>query len=513
MSKLTHVLTFAALFGGALLITATAPAQTTWYVDDDTCPGEGSGTPEDPFCSIQRAINEAAVAGDEIVVAPGTYHEAIDFLGKAIYLHSSDGPDTTIIDASELYASAVTCGSAEGPDTILEGFTITGGSGGPCGPDATCGGGMFNESSSPTVTNCTFSENTAGSGGGMYNYSTENARLDNCTFIGNAAILGGGMCNDCGSEPRATNCTFSGNTAYCGGGMCNLSSSPAVMNCTFSGNTVIYGDPLHWDGGGIYNASSSPVVTNCTFSGNSAARGGGICNYDHSSPQITNSAFTANRRGGMFNYVYSSPTVTNCTFSGHPRHGAVNNYDYCSPALANCIFWGNAGGEIVNDDTSAPTVTYSDVQGGYEGTGNIDANPLFVDPSNGDFRLASGSPCVDAGDNSVVPADTLDLDGDGDTDEPIPFDLDGRPRFVDDPDTPDSGEGDPPIVDMGAYEHQCFGDLDGDDDVDLSDLATLLAHCGMTSGATHEDGDLDGDGDVDLSDLAALLAVYGTTCP
>lgn len=61
----------------------------------------------------------------------------------------------------------------------------------------------------------------------------------------------------------------------------------------------------------------------------------------------------------------------------------------------------------------------------------------------------------------------------------------------------------------------CFlhGDLDGDSDVDLADLAQLLSNYGITSGAVYEDGDLDGDGDVDLADLAALLAVYGTTCP
>ena len=65
----------------------------------------------------------------------------------------------------------------------------------------------------------------------------------------------------------------------------------------------------------------------------------------------------------------------------------------------------------------------------------------------------------------------------------------------------------------GIAATPCFGDLDGDNDIDLADLSQLLAHYGITSGAAYEDGDLDGDGDVDLSDLSALLAVYGTTCP
>ncbi len=61
-------------------------------------------------------------------------------------------------------------------------------------------------------------------------------------------------------------------------------------------------------------------------------------------------------------------------------------------------------------------------------------------------------------------------------------------------------------------ECECWGDLDGDGDIDLSDLATLLSNYGMPDGASYEDGDLDGDGDVDLSDLAALLSVYGSDC-
>jgi len=85
---------------------------------------------------------------------------------------------------------------------------------------------------------------------------------------------------------------------------------------------------------------------------------------------------------------------------------------------------------------------------------------------------------------------------------------------------PDAGEvmigGDFELVGgfwVGAAESTfCFGDLDGDNEIGLSDLAQLLANYGETEGAVYEDGDLDEDGDVDLSDLAALLAVYGTTC-
>jgi hypothetical protein len=65
----------------------------------------------------------------------------------------------------------------------------------------------------------------------------------------------------------------------------------------------------------------------------------------------------------------------------------------------------------------------------------------------------------------------------------------------------------------GAEEPFCFGDLDGDNDIDLADLAQLLSNYGIPSGAVYEDGDLDLDGDVDLADLAGLLSVYGTTCP
>ena len=425
------------------------------------------------FPTIQAAI-DAAMDGDEVEVHPGTYFENINLLGKAVTLRSSDGPDVTTIDAGGS-GSVVTCTTNEGPDTVIDGFTITGGH--------AFGGGMHNRSgSSPTVTNCTFSGNSApGFGGGG---------------------RGGGMANFQDSNPTVTNCTFSGNTAIgvggesfgVGGGMYNSSSSPTVTNCTFSGN-ISRGFGGSGLGGGMVNFNSSPTVTNCTFSGNTAGFG-----------------------GGMFN-ISSSPTVTNCTFSGNDAdNGTALAFDsFLQPdpsdlSMTNCILW-DGGGEVWNNDNSMINIAYSDVQDGWPGEGNIDLDPLFVDPDgpdndpdtweDNDYRLAATSPCIDAADNTAVPQD-------------ITTDLDGNPRFVDDPLTPDTGaEGCLP-VDMGAYEYQegssdcpCPADFDGDGQVRVPDLIILLAAWGPNPG---HPADLDGNGEVRVPDLIALLAKWGV-CP
>ncbi|MHC4082180.1 MAG: hypothetical protein ACYSU2_12770 [Planctomycetota bacterium] len=118
-----------------------------------------------PGNSIQNTIN-VCVDGDEIIVHPGTYVETINFWGKELHLHSSVGAAVTIIHGGGS-GPVVRCINGEGPGTVLEGFTITGG-------NADFGGGMYNGwYCSPTVTNCTFSGNTAGdSGGGMYNHDS-----------------------------------------------------------------------------------------------------------------------------------------------------------------------------------------------------------------------------------------------------------------------------------------------------------------------------------------------------
>jgi parallel beta-helix repeat protein len=243
--------------GAALAVLATAAQADTIYVDDDNCPGPGSGTEGDPYCSIQTAIDNA-VDTDEIVVAPGTYFENINFLGRAITLRSADGPDVTIIEPGSSNP-VVSCVSGEGPSAILDGFTITGGS-------APYAGGMFNWYSSPTVTNCTFSGNVVPeSGGGMLNWHSSNPTVTNCTFSGNTADVGGGMCNRDSSSPTVTDCTFVGNSAGWGGGMFSWDgSNPTVTDCTFDGNTAELGAGMYIDNGSL-------KLINCTFTNHGSA--------------------------------------------------------------------------------------------------------------------------------------------------------------------------------------------------------------------------------------------------
>jgi hypothetical protein len=225
--------------------------------------------------------------------------------------------------------------------------------------------------------------------------------------------------------------------------------------------------------------------------------------------------------------------LSNCSFSvnsaasvgGAVSFGTASDGPFST--VNNCIFWGNyavyGGDEISLGGWADPVVSYSNIQGGWTGEGenNIDADPLFIDADGPDnipgtpddnLRLLPDSPCFDAADNTAVPADTTDLDGDGDTIEPIPFDLDGNPRFADDPNTPDTGNGTAPIVDMGAYEFITACPLQGDLNTDL--LLNGLDVMGFTdcliSGATPGGdcacADMDGVNGVTLDDLDEFLA-------
>ena len=456
---------FVAVMAVTAVVSSTAHADVLFV---DNCTRPGSGTDGVSFSSIQAAI-DAAADGDEVVVAPCTYFETINFFGKAISLRSSDGPNVTIIDAQG-EGVVVTCTSGEGPDTILDGFTITGGafSGGMrnegssptvinCtfkGNTGFNGGGMRNGDSSPTVTNCTFDGNTAASGGGMYSAGNSSPTVTNCLFTGNMADpfsgLGGGMANASGGHTTVTDCTFTGNTTgLFGGGMGNINNSNdgnvTVTGCTFTGNLS------YNSGGGMANLGGSPVVTDCTFTGNTAlSGGGGMLNGGGSSPTVTNCILHGNTAseggGGMANFG-SCPTLINCTitqnFDGPVGGGGIFNDGFNSSVtlvVLNCVLWDNFENQIREvGENSDTTVLYTNIQSGWPGLGNIDALPMFVDLDNGDLRLQPASPCIDAGDNTAVPQDVV-------------TDLDGNPRFLEIPETPDTGHGELPIVDMGAFE-------------------------------------------------------------
>jgi hypothetical protein len=308
---------------------------------------------------------------------------------------------------------------------------------------------------------------------------------------------GGGMYNYEGS-PTLTNCIFSGNSAGWGGGMCNMeNSSPTLVNCTFIGNSI--GDMA---GGGMNNVQSNPTLIRCTFSGNSARHGGGMHNFRNSSPTLTNCTFSGNSAyqdgGGMYNERECSPTLTNCTFAQNSADygNALACDSWASPSnveLVNCILW-DGGDEIRNRDNSTIIATYSNIQGGFPGEGNIDTDPLFVDlgywdpngtPAdesddywlNGDYHLRSQAGRWDPNSESWVQDDVTSpcIDA-GDPMSPI-----GWESF------PNGG-----FVNMGAYggtpeaskayfgkpvcETIVAGDINGDCNVDFEDLAILTSH-------------------------------------
>ncbi|MHC4693822.1 MAG: hypothetical protein ACYS67_13855, partial [Planctomycetota bacterium] len=125
----------------------------------------------------------------------------------------------------------------------------------------------------------------------------------------------------------------------------------------------------------------------------------------------------------------------------------------------------------------------------------------------GFYRLDRNSPCIDAGDNNSVPMDISDDDGDGDLNEPIPFDLGGMPRFIEDLCTVDSGNPGtmgPPVVDMGAYEF-LPADIDGSGTVNLYDLNILAFYWGQTGCGLCDGANLNCDVKVDFKDLLLLI--------
>jgi hypothetical protein len=201
--------------------------------------------------------------------------------------------------------------------------------------------------------------------------------------------------------------------------------------------------------------------------------------------------------------------MINCTFAGNIAPFGWGNTLACrsyvsgdssTVLLDNCII-ADGSDWLLNDDGSIVTINCSNVDGGWNGPGqgNTSADPQFLDANGPDgtagtmddnLRLSPTSPCIDAGNTQLVLPDGADIDQDGNTSEATPIDLDGNPRLLDDPNSPNTGKTifDWAVVDMGAYEFQpegqppvpCHpaieGDVNCDGIVDFRDLALMSAN-------------------------------------
>lgn len=417
-----------------------------------------SGGPDDT-AAVHAAI-AAVDDGGVIYFSPGTYYVNILIISptKSFSLVGLGGPDHTLLNGDTTGdgtgdGSVVTIQdthSLVAPIT-LEGFTLTNGA-------HTYGAGLHNNQASTIVTNCVFRDNTASwggagmanfqcapvvtgcifvdnsasspgsDGGGMYNAQSQ-PRISSCRFEGNMALdEGGAIANVSGSSLFVVNTSFVENSAYNGGAIrshnsvtvtieyCTISGNRAendggginarnstmfIKGCTFSENTA-----ENWQGGAIYNREVIATVLSSSFIENEAIkRNAGAVHNEDSTFNAANCVFAGNWAGGeggvMKNVDDSVVTLMNCTVFGNgagSNDGALFNQRRSPPTITNCIFWDN-GNEIYADDVeSIALVTYSDVQGGHIGMGNIDADPLFVfAPTN--LSLRAASPCVDAGTN------------------------------------------------------------------------------------------------------------------
>jgi parallel beta-helix repeat protein len=320
--------------------------------------------------------------------------------------------------------------------------------------------------------------------------TTRSTRIDGLVIRNGKAATGGGIyCN--GASPTIANNTIVGNKATASGGgiVCTYSSSPTIAGNTIFGNSAK-------SGGGIFCYSSDPPLSNNTIYGNTASSGGGIYSSS-SSPTIVNTIVAFNA-SGIYKLGTGTPVLRyNCVFgntsfnySGLTNPTGTNGNISADPRFVRLP---NDGGDGWGDDPATPGV-------------DEEANDNY-----GNLRLLPGSPCIDAGSNADVPADITDLNGNGNTTEPLPFDLAWASRFADDPVTVDTGAGTAPIVDIGAYEYHC-GDSSGDGRVDVVDLLNLADGWGSLAGDADYNAacDFNHDGSVDVIDLLLLARNWGT---
>ncbi|HVP10860.1 MAG TPA: thrombospondin type 3 repeat-containing protein, partial [Phycisphaerae bacterium] len=478
-----------------------AAGQSILYVDD-SAPAGGNGLSwATAYTDLQPALTTAASSGGtitEVRVAAGTYRPTApaglyatfslingvairggyagigmpnpdlrdftlyptilsgDIAGNDSPLPATGAPPATWNDNCYHVVTALNAIST----AEIDGFVITHGYARTASANSDRGGGIVSYRShdittGATIRNCLIQENYGEFGGGMYNYEVA-ATVLGCTFLRNRAGQQAGGCwtDSAYSTTTIQNCSFIGNDAPDGGGL-YASRYTAVINSVFTGNRAVEIAGGNGQGGGLmtWAVRSGFSMSDCTFSGNSARQGGAIHNSS----------------GGPENY----PQYNNCVIWGNTATAGgseVYNMNLCFPTFRSCLIAGCLPGGV-----------WSSLFG-INGGGNKDANPLFVDAdgadnvvgtADDDLRLLSGSPAVDAGNNTLVPTG-------------VTTDHDNGLRFTDDIFTLDTGVGTAPIVDMGAYEL-----VDGDGDR----VPDIIDNCPTVPNPGQEDADGDGRGD------------------
>lgn len=356
------------------------------------------------------------------------------------------------------------------------------------------GGGIYNDSATVMIRSSTFLSNSASSGGGIFHQGGASSEISECTFEenfitgtftdGGAALVnnggdlsvvdstfsrnvGGAFFSRAFGSSSISRCTFIGNlitaaTRGFGPAIQNGASALSISDCIFTQNS----DLGSGNGGAIYNRSDSHVViARCSFNANrvrSGGCGGAIYIAAHSTASIVGSSFVGNRAGSGTNSLgsggalyaayHSSSVVDTSTFVRNVAGSAGGFYAGAATVeVSNCIFWANVDASGYQLFSFAPVgaITYNDIQGGYDGVGNIAVDPQFArdphpgadaawgttDDDYGNLSLRSTSQCLDAGNNAAVPPG-------------VTMDLAGAPRLVDIAGINDFGA----VVDMGAYE-------------------------------------------------------------
>ena len=324
--------------------------------------------------------------------AEGTQEDSIKFMPYCgvSYWRGIDFEDSSD-DSSKLVYCLVTGGNASGsfPEFLGGGIllyyssptisncTISGNS-------ASSGGGICCwYSSSPIILNCTISLNYAGNGGGIHSW-VSSPIIEDCIIIGNSSSRGGGI-NCIGGNPVITCCIIKGNDADLDSGGLYCSSSATV---TISGNLIIENSAYEYGGGICCFTDSDPNIINCTLSRNSAEYGGGI--YIHeATPTVISTILESNTGGDIYFDNSPNASITYCDLYNNEYQNFVGNI----PQWLGQILTINANGDSCD--------IYL----------NIFEDPIFINPVNGDYHIYPISSCIDAGDpNSPLDPDSTIAD-------------------------------------------------------------------------------------------------------